>query len=264
MDVNATDPSQILPWIGVVGIGFFLMIESFYPQRKWNMRRWQHWMVNFSLSFCNLIIVDQIFVSLLKHTNILSVFSNINVFDRLNVSMFWRILACILLFDLLMYWWHRINHKIPFLWRFHRVHHTDMDLDVSSASRFHFGETTMAAVLSYSLMLSLGATILEVRIFKVFFVLMTEFQHSNIRLPKPVEKIVYLVFVPPAMHRVHHSDIQVETDSNYGAIFSFWDRMFGTFRVVEDQERIVFGLKEYTDPKQLTIWKLLTLPFRDK
>ncbi len=262
MNLDFTNPHFVLPWLGVLGIVVFIVIESVVPQRQWNMKRWQHWLINFSLSLCNLIIVDQMFVSLITYTNILEPFSRFDLYGRLELNTFWRITLTIVLFDLLMYVWHRMNHRIPLLWRFHRVHHTDIDLDVSSASRFHFGETTMAAVLTYSLMLSLGATLLEVRIFKLFFVIMTEFQHSNIRLHPTIERWVWMIFVPPAMHRVHHSDIQKETDSNYGAIFSFWDRMFGTFCRVDDQDRIVFGLKEYKDPQQLTLWKLLTLPFR--
>ena len=93
---------------------------------------------------------------------------------------------------------------------------------------------------------------------------MTEFQHSNIRLSRKVEDILRWVIVPPTMHRVHHSEIMEETNSNYGAIFSFWDRMFGSFKKIDNQDRIVFGLKEYKDPKQLTLWKLLLLPFRKK
>jgi len=101
----------------------------------------------------------------------------------------------------------------------------------------------------------------ENRIFQVALFLMAQFGHSNVKIWQPLEEWLWLVVVPPAMHRIHHSDKKVQTDSNYGTIFSFWDRLFGSFRK-DDQEKVIFGLKEFNDPHQLTLRKLLVLPFR--
>ena len=204
------------------------------------------------------------FVYLLRKTALFTSGNSLDLFDRWYLDAFWRILVTVLIFDLAMYGWHRLNHSIPLLWRFHRVHHTDLNVDVSSAARFHFGEVTGSTVITYSLMLLLGATIVEVRLFQVFLFLMAQFEHSNIKLGKSFEELLWLLLVPPAMHRIHHSNVKDQTDSNYGTIFSFWDRMFGTFMKDVDQEKIIFGLKDFNNPKELMLMKLLTLPFKGK
>lgn len=246
-----------------MGIIVFLILERWIPFRQARISLGQRWFINFSMSFCNLLVVDQFFVILLQRTELFSSIFNFNLYARLGLNSFWRIVVTIVVLDLVTYLWHRVNHGIPFLWRFHRVHHTDMEVDVSTASRFHFGEMTISAMINYALMLSLGASMMEIRIFKVVFVFMTQLTHSNIRLWKPLENILWLFIVPPAMHRVHHSNVKRETDSNYGTIFSLWDRLFGTFRSA-GPGGIIFGLKEFIDPGELTLWKLLALPFRKK
>ncbi|MCA9407947.1 MAG: hypothetical protein KC733_04615, partial [Candidatus Omnitrophica bacterium] len=116
------NPVDILPFIGVLGIGFFLIIETRIPQRMWHMSRWKHCFVNLSLSFCNLIIVDTFFVTLLQKSVVFDHLKIINIFELLGLNAFLRIALCIILFDMMMYFWHRLNHKVPLLWRFHRVH----------------------------------------------------------------------------------------------------------------------------------------------
>ncbi|MBI5149916.1 MAG: sterol desaturase family protein [Candidatus Omnitrophica bacterium] len=251
-----------LSFAGVAGIVFFLVLERFVPFRRVSLPQWQRWLINFSLSFCNLLIVDQSFVVLLQRTPIFSEIFHFDLYGRLGLGSFWRVVLTILILDFAMYVWHRINHAVPFLWRFHRVHHSDPHVDVTTASRFHFGEVTLSAVINYALMLSLGASIWEVRIFKLIFVFMTQLTHSNIRLFKPLENLIRLIFVLPSMHRIHHSDIRRETDSNYGTIFSIWDRLFATFTKDTDSQKLHFGLKEFQDSKELTLPKLIIMPLK--
>jgi len=187
-----------------------------------------------------------------------------DLYGRLGLTSFWRIVLTIFILDFAMYVWYRFNHSVSFLWRFHRVHHSDRHVDVTTASRFHFGEMTLSAVINYSLILSLGASIGEVRIFELIFVFMTQLAHSNIRLFKPLEDFIWFIFVSPSMHRIHHSDIRRQTDSNYGTVFSIWDRLFKTLFKDVDVQKVHFGLKEFQDPKELTLVSLILMPFIPK
>ncbi len=246
----------------VTGILFFLTLENTIPFRAATLSKLRRWRINFSMNFCNVVIIDLCFVYLLRKTTLFSGTHQLNLFEKIHLNSIGRILLTILLLDLALYWMHRLNHKLPFLWRFHRVHHTDLNVDVSSASRFHFGEVTVSTTITYTFMLLMGATLVEVRAFQVALFLMAQFGHSNIKLWSTLEKFLWLVLVPPSMHRIHHSNIKRETDSNYGTIFSFWDRLFGTFTYNVDQDKIIFGLNEFKDPNELTLFKLLKLPFR--
>ena len=199
---------------------------------------------------------------LLQRTPLFSQIFHFDLYGRLGLNSFWRIVLTIVILDLAMYVWHRLNHVVPFLWRFHRVHHSDPHVDITTASRFHFGEMTISAVINYALMLSLGASIWEVRIFKLVFVFMTQLTHSNVKLFKPLEDMAAAVFVLPLMHRIHHSDVRWETDSNYGTVFSFWDRLFGTLTRRADWQNLHYGLKEFQDPKQLTLLQVILMPFK--
>jgi len=246
----------------VSGILLFLSFEKIIPFRPATLSRLQRWRINFTMNFCNVLIIDIFFVYLLNATNLFSAQRSFNLFEQMHFNTLGRIACTILVLDLAMYIWHRLNHAIPLLWRFHRVHHTDMNIDVSSAARFHFGEVTGSTIITYTLMLFLGATIGEVRLFQVVLFLMAQFGHSNLKLNPKLEASLWLFLVPPAMHRIHHSNVKNETDSNYGTIFSFWDRMFRTFLRDVDQDNIVFGLKEFNNPKELMLLQLLALPFR--
>ena len=246
----------------LTGIVVFYFLENYIPFRPSTLSKWQRWTINFSLNFCNIALIDFFFLNLMKKTGIFSETYRLNLFERLSLNSFWRIAFTIIVLDLAMYLWHRLNHGVPFFWRFHRVHHTDLNVDVSTASRFHFGEVTISTIITYSFMLFLGATIVEVRIFQVALFLMAQFGHSNIKLWLSLERWLCLFLVTPNMHRVHHSSFKRETDSNYGTIFSFWDRLFGTWCRDTVQERLVFGLNDFRDQKELTLVKLILLPFR--
>ena len=261
--MNQSSLPFYLSFAGVAGILFFLALERWIPFRRMSLSsQWARWAINFGLSLCNLLIVDQGFVLLLERTPLFHEIFYFDLYARLGVSSLWRIVLTIIILDLMMYLWHRLNHIIPVLWRFHRVHHSDPHVDVTTASRFHFGEVTLSAVINYSLMLSLGATIWEVRIFKLIFVFMTQLVHSNIKLFKPFEDMIWTVFVSPSMHRIHHSNIRREMDSNYGTIFSFWDRLLRTLTRTAAQEKLHFGLREFQNPRELTFWRVLTMPLK--
>ena len=166
-----------------------------------------------------------------------------------------------LIMDYTNYLWHVLNHKIPTLWRFHVVHHSDHDLDITTAFRFHFGELIGSVFYRGAFVFLSGATALQVLLYEVLFEGATQFHHSNIRMPYRLEKALNKVIVTPRMHGIHHSMIRQETDSNYSVIFSFWDRLHQTIRVNVAQDLIVTGVPSYSNHDELTIGYLLKLPF---
>ncbi|MEO6000623.1 MAG: sterol desaturase family protein [Chitinophagaceae bacterium] len=165
-----------------------------------------------------------------------------------------------LLLDYSNYAWHIMNHKIPLLWRFHLVHHTDEDLDVTTAFRFHFGEMIGSVFYRGACVFLSGATPLTVLLYETAFEAATQFHHSNWKLPLKTERCLNKFIVTPRMHGIHHSDIQEETDSNYSVIFSFWDRLHNTVRLNVDQETINIG-SPFHQHHTFSVGELLGLPF---
>ncbi len=173
-------------------------------------------------------------------------------------------IATFLIMDYAYWWWHWVNHMVPLFWRFHNVHHTDLDLDVSTAARFHFGEMIFSVgFLSLAVMLFGIAPIMLV-VFFITFEAATLFHHSNWRLPIKLERILNLTVVTPRMHGIHHSIVQRETNSNWGTIFSLWDKLHRTLRRDVPQDAITIGVAAYREEHELTLGKLFALPFREQ
>jgi sterol desaturase/sphingolipid hydroxylase (fatty acid hydroxylase superfamily) len=167
-----------------------------------------------------------------------------------------------LLMDLTFYWWHVANHRIPFLWRFHNVHHIDPDLDVSTAFRFHFGEVAFSAGFRVLQMSTIGPSAWMFAVYELVFQANTAFHHSNIRLPIGIERLLNLILVTPRMHGIHHSQVRAETSSNYSVVFSWWDRLHRTLGLNIPQSDLVIGIPGYADPQDNRLWNDLLLPFR--
>jgi sterol desaturase/sphingolipid hydroxylase (fatty acid hydroxylase superfamily) len=165
-------------------------------------------------------------------------------------------------YDYAYYWWHKFMHLLPFFWRFHNVHHTDLDMDVSTASRFHAGEVFLSIFFRVAVVGSLGLGIWTLAIYELLFVVANQFQHSNWRLPIALERMLNLLFVTPRMHGIHHSVVQRETNSNWGTVFCWWDRIHRTLRIDVPQEALTIGVAAYRDERELTFGKLFVLPFR--
>jgi sterol desaturase/sphingolipid hydroxylase (fatty acid hydroxylase superfamily) len=178
-----------------------------------------------------------------------------------NGSSSLKFITAFLILDYSNYVWHILNHKLPLLWRFHVVHHSDHDLDVSTAIRFHFGELIGSILFRGLWVILSGATALQLLVYEVFFEAANQFHHSNMRLPYKTEKVLNYLIVTPRMHGIHHSNAKDETDSNYSVIFSFWDRLHHTIRLNIHQDQIVIGVPAYPDADELTVEYLLKLPF---
>lgn len=171
--------------------------------------------------------------------------------------------VAVMLLDYVLYVWHWLNHQIPFLWRFHNVHHTDLDLGVSTAFRFHFGEMFLSGIFRVGGVVLIGAGPVTVLIYEVLFEASVAFHHSNWRLPYRLERVLSWFIVTPRMHGIHHSIVQRETNSNYSNLLTVWDRIHRTIRLNVRQDDVVIGVPGYQEnDHEHTLFGLLTLPFR--
>lgn len=178
-----------------------------------------------------------------------------------NAPSYIKLIVSFLILDYTNYLWHVINHKIPLLWRFHVVHHSDHDLDISTAFRFHFGELVGSVFYRGAFVLLSGVSPFNVLLYELIFEAATQFHHSNMRLPYVLEKVLCKVIVTPRMHGIHHSVVKNETDSNYSVIFSFWDRLHNTIRLNVKQDAVTIGVPAYPNEKEMNPIFLLKLPF---
>src|SRR5258706_4788668 len=167
-----------------------------------------------------------------------------------------------LLLDLTFYYWHLANHKSPFLWRFHNIHHIDRDLDVSTAFRFHFGEVALSAAFRALQIAVIGVSPLTFALYELVFQSNTLFHHSNVRLPVAAERFLNRILVTPRMHGVHHSEIQSENNSNFSVVFPWWDRLHRTLRLNVPQSQIVIGISGYAAAADDQLPNALMMPFR--
>ncbi len=172
--------------------------------------------------------------------------------------------VALLLMDYTFYLWHVFLHRVPFLWRFHAVHHVDLDMDASTAFRFHFGEMIASVPWRAMQVLLIGLTPGAFVLWQAWFVLCVMFHHSNLRLPVAWEPWINVVLVTPRMHGIHHSQVREETDSNWSSGLTVWDRLHGTLRLNVPQSQIVVGVPPLSDPNQLTLLRALALPFGEQ
>jgi len=167
-----------------------------------------------------------------------------------------------LLMDLSFYYWHRMNHQIPFLWRFHNTHHIDPDLDVSTSFRFHYGEVFFSTFFRVVQVVVIGVSLSTFLIYELVFQSCTLFHHSNIRLPLMAERILNLFIVTPRMHGIHHSQVETETNANYCVVFRWWDALHRTLNLNISQETLKIGVPAYKEPRANLLRNVLTLPFQ--
>ena len=170
----------------------------------------------------------------------------------------------LVLFDGWMYLWHRLNHAVPLLWRFHAVHHADGELDATSGLRFHTGEIVLSSLARLAVLPLLGLSVAQVLAYEAVLLPVILFHHANVRLPPRADRALRLLVVTPGMHWVHHSPEREETDSNFASVLSVWDRLFGTFRRRADGAAVEVGLREYDEREWRTLRGMLAAPFRPR
>ena len=167
----------------------------------------------------------------------------------------------VVLLDYTLYLWHVLTHRVPFLWRFHVAHHVDLDLDASTALRFHFGEIALSTVWRAAQVALIGVSPLSLTVWQTFLLLSVLFHHSNVRLPVEVERKLNLLVVTPRMHGIHHSIVREETDSNWSSGLTVWDRLHGTLRLNVPQDEITIGVPAYRRAEEVGLAEVLKMPF---
>jgi sterol desaturase/sphingolipid hydroxylase (fatty acid hydroxylase superfamily) len=251
-----------LPTISAaVSLIVLLALETWLPAAVGRRRRLRHMARNLALGLLNAALPALVAAPLLAQAAGWAEENRFGLLRMVNAPTTIVLAAAILLFDAWMYWWHRANHEIGFLWRFHRVHHSDPEMDATTAVRFHTGEILISSALRLAVIPLLGITIGQLLVYEMLLLPAIVFHHSNVRLPERLDAALRLILVTPALHRVHHSRLKIETDSNYSSVFSFWDRIAGTFRLRRSSQPVRFGLDEYEGEEWQRIAWMLATPF---
>ena len=172
--------------------------------------------------------------------------------------------AALVLMDYTFYVWHVLLHRVPLLWRFHAVHHVDLDLDTSTALRFHFGELLLSVPWRAAQVLVIGLSPFTFSVWQVWFALCVMFHHSNVQLPIQGERLLNRLLVTPRMHGVHHSKIDAETNSNWSSGLTVWDWLHGTLRLNVPQEKIKIGIPAFQNARAVLLPAILAMPFREQ
>ncbi|MFD2999985.1 sterol desaturase family protein [Pontibacter toksunensis] len=249
-----------MPLLGVAAAAFFLL-ETKRQLRSRTRPRPERLLENGSVAATALPALRLLLVPAMFAAARLANKHRFGLLKRLGLPQWVRYTAGFLLLDYTNYLWHVLLHKSDILWRFHNVHHIDLDLDLSTAWRFHVGENIASVPYRSVAIALLGVPAPLVLFYEVIFEGCTAFHHSNLRLPYQVERQLCKVMVTPRMHGIHHSIVARETNSNFSVIFSWWDRLHQSLRLNVPQDEITIGVPAYRDPKEQSVKHLFLMPF---
>lgn len=258
--MRSTLLAQWQPLLAVFVLALFWTWESLAPMFV-RERRVKHAIRNLVISALNGIALVGIFAGAIVMVAGYTAEHQLGMLPWLGVRGAYQFILALILLDIWTYWWHRLNHLVPFLWRFHRMHHSDPEMDVTTATRFHLGEIIFSSVIRLILIPLIGIPIGAIILFDFVQLPIISFHHSNIRLPGAVDKVMAWFIVTPFMHKVHHSRLKPETDSNFSSLLSIWDRVFGSFVRKERCEEIRFGLDGFDEDANQSVKGLLVTPF---
>lgn len=246
--------------MAVLGLAIFSALEIFFQFRKPQESRIKHYLRNLFLGLSNGLILYITIGSLIVAYYEFLAKQGIGLLNILSLNSWTNIILSLIFLDFITYVWHFAYHKAPFLWRLHRVHHSDRDLDVTSASRFHLTEVALSSVFKMLVGLLWGPSAIALAVHEAALGAAAQFHHANIRIPEPWESIIRKILVTPDMHHIHHSDIHKQTDSNFSNLFSFWDKIFGTYTELTEHEKIIYGLKQYPRVDDVKFKRLIAMP----
>ena len=240
------------------------VLELVIPQRKLLYSKGTRWANNLLLVALNSVLLRFLAPIMATGAAVLAAEKDMGLFNLLDLPYQLEIFLMVALLDFSIYLQHALVHALPLFWRLHRMHHADLDYDVTTGARFHPIEIFVSMAYKVAVVFVLGATVEAVILFEILLNATAMFNHSNIRLPKGLDKIIRLFLVTPDMHRVHHSVIPRETNSNFGFALPWWDYLCGTYKKDPAQGQIgmTIGLEVLRDPKELTLPHLLIQPFK--
>ena len=238
------------------------LLERWQPRRTLSLPRRARWPANLGIALVNrvlLIPLSAIAAALVAERQ------GWGFFNQVSPPLWLATLASLLLLDLTIYWQHRLFHRIPVLWRLHRMHHADADVDVTTGVRFHPLEAVFSMLIKIAAVIALGAPAATVLLFEIVLNATSLFNHANVRIPATLERALRWVVVTPDMHRVHHSNDAVELAHNFGFNLPWWDRLFGTYldQPAAGHESMQIGIAGFDTPQSQHFRSLLTHPFRN-
>ncbi len=249
-------------------LGVFALVavgEIRFPRRPIKVEKRLRWINNILLVAVNTLLTRLLFPAAAVGAAALAEIQGWGLFQAIPVPTGIAVVLSVILLDLAIYLQHIMFHAVPLFWRLHRVHHTDLDYDVTTGTRFHPIEIILSMIIKYSVIFLLGAPVIAVIVFETLLNATAMFNHGNLRLPKGLDTVLRLVVVTPDMHRVHHSTEPDETNSNFGFNLPWWDHLFGTYRAQPRAGHLgmTIGIDGYRDPTQVQrLPGILMLPFQ--
>ena len=255
----------------IIRLGCFLGVlmlmalwEGLTPRRPQSIKRLLRWPNNVGLVVLNTFVVRLMFPFAAVGMAFLAQTKGWGLFNIVPIPAWLAIPGAVLLLDLTLYGQHVVFHAVPLLWRLHRMHHADLEFDVTTGLRFHPGEIAVSMLIKLAAVVVLGLAPIAVLIFEVVLNATSMFNHGNVLLPAQIDRVLRLFVVTPDMHRVHHSIDRRETDSNFGFNVPWWDRLFGTYRAQPalGHDRMTLGIDRFREPRELWLDRMLWQPLR--
>jgi len=252
---------NLRPLLAVFGFALFWSWETWRPFMRFR-NRGRHAIRNVAISLLNAVLAAAVYAGAAAT---ISAWTAREGFGLLNMTMLPRSVYWVFAFlalDLSTYLWHRLNHVVPLLWRFHRVHHSDQQMDVSTATRFHPVEIIISWAFQLCVMVVVGIPIEVLALHGLALIVVTQLHHADVALPAQFDRALDWVIVSPNMHKIHHSRVRLETDSNFSSVLSIWDRLLGSFRRRADYHGIRYGIEGQDGFEEESFAGLLADPFR--
>ncbi|MGH6893483.1 MAG: sterol desaturase family protein [Dongiaceae bacterium] len=239
--------------------------ELLAPRRQQAVGRFRRWPSNLGIVALNTVLLRLAFPIAAVGTALAAETHRWGLFHVLAAPSWLAIVASVILLDLAIYLQHVLFHAVPVLWRLHRMHHADLEFDVTTGARFHPIEILLSMGIKLGIIAALGTPAVAVLAFEVLLNATSMFNHGNVRVPQRLDRALRRIVVTPDMHRVHHSVVPRETNSNFGFSLPWWDRLFGTYRAepAAGQEGMTIGIEQFRDPRELRLDRMLLQPFRD-
>jgi len=259
--------TEIAVRVGAYAVVFAAMAlwEWWAPRRKLSAGRGARWPGNLGILAIDIVAVRLLVPTTAVGVALVAAEKGWGVFGQAGLPYWAAVLVGVVALDLAIYLQHVVFHFVPPLWRLHRMHHADVDIDVTTGLRFHPIEILLSLGIKIAVVAALGVPAFAVLVFEVLLNATSMFNHSNVKLPPRLDRIARWIVVTPQMHQVHHSVVRAETDSNFGFNLPWWDRLFGTYRAepAAGEQGMTVGLPIFRDKAELHIVRLLTQPFRN-
>ena len=256
------------PFIRLAAFGGVFAVMAIWefigPRRKQAIGRGWRWPNNLGVVVVDTLLLRILFPTMAIGLALVAEARGFGVFNVVALPAWVGVVASVVILDFAIYLQHVLFHAVPALWRLHRMHHADLEFDVTTGLRFHPIEILLSMVIKLTVVVALGAPALAVLIFEVLLNATSMFNHSNVRIPFGLDRVLRWFVVTPDMHRVHHSILSRETNSNFGFNLPWWDRLFGTYRAqpAAGHEAMTIGIEQFRDPRELRLDRMLLQPFR--